>query len=159
MNSLKLIFYLKHKLPEMELYEFYSDMCVPGKSYQGFYEKQKAKAKLVHFKDLSLEQGDNKVTISYTTVSGKKATLDVDMVISSPPVIPPKGSEELAEILGITQKHKGFFGAETSLQSPVISGRDGIYLAGCIQGPKDLADSIAQAEAAAGKILSVCYEI
>jgi len=155
MNSLKLVFYLKHKFPDIKLYELYSDMCVPGKNYQDFYEKIKVKVNLIRFKNYSLKQGDNKVTINYRTLSGKEESLDADMVISSPSIVPPEGAAELAEILGITMKHKGFFGEESSVRSPVISGRDGIYLAGCIQGPRDIADSIVQANAAVGKILAV----
>ena len=76
------------------------------------------------------------------------------MVILSSAVVPAKGASELAEILGIPHTEKGFYGAESVIKSPVESGCEGIYLAGCVQGPKDIAESIAQADAAAGKILS-----
>jgi heterodisulfide reductase subunit A len=155
MNSLKLIFYLKHKLPDIKIYEFYSDMCVPGKSYQDFYEKLKVKAELKRFKAIQLKQDKKEVAITYTALSGKEETIKADMVISSPSIVPPKDSSELAEKLGISEKHKGFFGSESSIRSPVRSGVEGIYLAGCIQGPKDLADSIAQADAAAANILAM----
>jgi len=154
MNSLKFIHYLKHKLPEIKLYEFYSDMCVPGKSYQDFYDKIKDKVELIRFQDLKISQNDTKVAVGYKTESGKDEELKVDMMIVSPAIVPPEGASELTEILGISQRHKGFYGAESASDSPVSSGRDGIYLAGCIQGPKDIAESIAQADAAVGKILS-----
>ncbi|NIS60321.1 MAG: hypothetical protein GTO13_06390, partial [Proteobacteria bacterium] len=35
---------------------------------------------------------------------------------------------------------------------PVESGVEGIYVAGCSQGPKDIADTVAQGNAAAGKV-------
>jgi heterodisulfide reductase subunit A len=154
MNSLKFIHYLKDKLPQIELYEFYSDLTVPGKTYQDFYEKLKDKVELIRFRDLKISQQNGKATIHYETLSGEDEALEVDMVILSPSIVPPKGASELAEVLGIRQELRGFYGVESATQSPAYSGREGIYLAGCIQGPKDIAESIAQADAAVGRILS-----
>ena len=154
MNSLKFIRYLKHKLPEIKLYEFYSDLCVPGKSYQEFYEKIRDEMELIRFEDISIQQQDSRVKIIYKKLSGKEESLEVDMMIVSPSVVPSRGASELAEVLGIPQKHEGFYGAESAGLSPVNSGREGIYIAGCVEGPKDIAESIAQADAAAGRVLS-----
>lgn len=155
MNSLKIIYYLKHKIPEIKIYEFYSDLCVPGKSYQEFYDKVRKKIEPVRFRDIKINQQDKNVKISYTTLSGKDEALEVDMAILSPAIVPPEGAEELAGILGIKSEKMGFYSTGSISSSPVYSGRDGIYLAGCIEGPKDVGESIAQADAAAGRVLSV----
>jgi len=38
---------------------------------------------------------------------------------------------------------------------PVDTARDGIYLAGCCQGPKDIPDTVAQAKAAASSVIVI----
>ena len=38
---------------------------------------------------------------------------------------------------------------------PVDTVRDGIYLAGCCQGPKDIPDTVAQAKAAASSAIVI----
>lgn len=154
MYSLKFIHYLKHKLPQVQVYEFYSDLCIPGKRYQEFFEKTKNEVELIRFQDIHVEQQNGKANIKYTTVANGDNNLKVDMVILAPAIVPSAGVSELAKRLGIPQTEKGFFGAESMSQSLVYSGRDGIYLAGCAQGPKDIGESVIQADAAAGKILS-----
>jgi len=41
--SLKFARYLKDKIPGVKISHFYSDLCIPGKSYQKFYEQTKEK--------------------------------------------------------------------------------------------------------------------
>jgi heterodisulfide reductase subunit A len=154
MYSLKFIHYLKHKLPQIQVYEFYSDLCIPGKRYQEFFEKTKDEGELIRFQTIHVEQQNGKANINYTTLAGGDNSLEVDMVILAPAVVPSAGGAELAKRLRIQQTEKGFFGAESMSHSPVYSGQDGIYLAGCVQGPKDIGESVIQADAAAGKILS-----
>jgi len=154
MYSFKFVHYLTDKLPEIKLYEFVSDLCIPGKSYQAFYEKLKDKAQITRFQNLAISQQDDTATISFQTPSGEDNTLEVDMVILAPAIVPAKGASELAEVLGIRYGEAGFYGTESGIQSGVDSGRQGVYLAGCAQGPKDIARSITQASAAVGRLLA-----
>jgi heterodisulfide reductase subunit A len=155
MYSFKFIHYLKDKLPEIKLYDVYSDFCMPGKSYQPFFEHLKDKTESVRFQDLKIAHQNGKVRIKYKSLAGKEEKLDVDMVILAPAIVPAKGSSELAKKLGIEQTESGFFGFQSSDRSPEESGREGVYLAGCVLGPEDIGRAIAQAEAAAGKVLAL----
>jgi heterodisulfide reductase subunit A len=154
MYSLKFVHYLTDKLPEIKLYEFVSDLCIPGKSYQAFYEKLKDKVQVTRFQNLSISQRDSTATISFQRPSGEDDTLKVDMVILAPAVVPAEGAMELAEVLGIRSGKTGFYETESESLSGVVSSREGIYLAGCAQGPKDIAKSITQADAAVGRLLA-----
>ena len=155
MYNFKFIHYLKDKLPEITLYDFYTDLCMPGKSYQPFYEHLKDKTESIRFQDLKIAHQNGQVRINYKTLADQKETLDVDMVILAPAVLPAEGASEMAGILGIEQTENGFFGLQSSDRSPDESGRDGIYLAGCVLGPEDIGKAIAQADAAAGKVLAL----
>jgi len=153
MSSLKIGHYLKDKVPNVRVFELYSDLCIPGKSYQRFYEKMKESG--VEFIRAGVtevsERGDG-LTIGYETEDGKGNTLTVDMVILAPAIEPRADSSGLAKVLGIPQGEGGFFGE--SAFEPTGTLREGIFIAGCAEGPKDIQDSIAQAEAAVGRILT-----
>ena len=90
MNSLKFIHYLKHKLPEIKLYELYSDMSVPGKSYQEFHDKLRDKVEFIRYKDIKVNQSNGTVSIDYTTLPGKIESIEVDMAILSPSIVPQR---------------------------------------------------------------------
>jgi heterodisulfide reductase subunit A len=153
MYSLKFVHYLKDKLPDITVYELFSDMCIPGKKYQDFYEHIKDKVTLIRCSDISVDHNNGKQRVAYKNAGDKSERIDVDMLVLAPAIVPSQGAKELAEILGISRTSKGFYGSMAS--SPVESGRKGIYVAGCVQGPKDIAQSIAQADAAAGRALSI----
>jgi len=155
MYSFKFIHYLKDKLPEITLYDFYSDLCLPGKSSQPFYEHLKDKTESVRFQDLKIAHQNGQVRIKYKSLADQDKTLDVDMVILAPAIVPAEGASELAGVLGIEQTESGFFGFQSSDRSPEESGREGIYLAGCVLGPENIGKAIAQAQAAAGKVLAL----
>jgi heterodisulfide reductase subunit A len=56
--------------------------------------------------------------------------------------------------LGIEVDENGFFKQESLLNNPTQSTKDGIFLAGCIQGPKDIPDSVSMASGAAAKAVA-----
>jgi heterodisulfide reductase subunit A len=61
----------------------------------------------------------------------------------------------MAQIFDISQgAGEGFFAEENSQVAPVSTAIEGIFIAGCAQGPKDIQSSVAQGQAAAGRILS-----
>ena len=64
-----------------------------------------------------------------------------------------KGADELAGKLNIPRDNDGWFRELNYNAEPNSTGRDGIYLAGVCQGPKDIPDTVAQASAAAAYVL------
>ena len=82
-------------------------------------------------------------------------TLTVDMVILNPALEPGADSAKLAEILKIPQGNEGFFTEKEPDLTSTATAQDGIFIAGCAQGPKDVAETVAEAEATAGRILSL----
>lgn len=77
------------------------------------------------------------------------------MVVLGTAVVPSKGSVELGKILRTATDEYGFFSEAHIKLKPVESMTGGIYLAGCAQSPKDIPDTVAQAGAAAAKVLSL----
>ena len=86
------------------------------------------------------------------TLTGKKVEVAADMVVLATAIVPQKESKDLAGKLGIKTDDYGFVAeAERKLRT-VETDAEGIYIAGCAQGPKDIADAVAHANAAASKV-------
>jgi heterodisulfide reductase subunit A len=59
----------------------------------------------------------------------------------------------VAQKLGIELSPDGFFQEAHPKLRPIDTQVDGVFLAGCCQGPKDIPDTVAQAKAAASSAL------
>ncbi|MBL7208528.1 MAG: CoB--CoM heterodisulfide reductase iron-sulfur subunit A family protein [Dehalococcoidia bacterium] len=156
MASLKLSHFIKKKLPQVKITQFYSDLCIPGKAYQTFYEEVKESGvDFIRGTVTEVSQSGKGLTIKYRTEDGKENTLTAGMVILNPAVEPTADSPRLAEILNIPQSKEGFFGEKEPDLTTVATAQEGVFIAGCAQSPKDIAETVAEAEATAGRILSL----
>ena len=86
---------------------------------------------------------------------GRPVEVEADLVVLATAAVPRADVKEMAEKLGIELSPDGFFQEEHPKLRPVDTQVDGILLAGCCQGPKDIPDSVAQAKAAASSTLRV----
>lgn len=146
---------LKSQLPAVKISHFYSDLCIPGKAYQRFYEDTKELGvDFIRAAKTEVTGNGKGMTIKYETETGAKGDSAVDMVILLPAMESSSDAKRFAEMLKVPQDEKGFFVEEHELLSPVASAVEGIFVVGCARGPQSIAESIIQAEAAAGKILS-----
>jgi len=155
MYSLKFSRYLKDKIPSVAINHLYSDLCIPGKHHQNFYEETKTdKISFSRSSDIKITQKGEQLNLTYSDEKNKTTNLLADMVILSPAIAPTNDAAKIAAITGISRDEQGFFEEEHEKINPVSTSTDGIFIVGCAQGPKNIADSIVQSEAAAGKILS-----
>jgi heterodisulfide reductase subunit A len=153
MYSFKFAHYLKSKIPGIKVTELYSDLCIPGKTYQKFYEETIAKGvELIRATDV--EVTDDEISVQYKNESGESNKITADMVILTPALVPRTDATELAKVLDIPRDDNGFFKEVHSEFEMISTPKEGIYIAGCAQGPKDIQSTIADAEAVVGKILS-----
>jgi heterodisulfide reductase subunit A len=74
------------------------------------------------------------------------------MVVLATAIVPAEGARDLSEKLRVETDINGFFTEAHWKIYPVETREDGIYLAGCNQGSKDIADTVAQGNAAASKV-------
>jgi heterodisulfide reductase subunit A len=81
--------------------------------------------------------------------------IDTDYIVLAAGMVPNKAStEKLHEILKLPIGADGFFMERHAKLGPVETTTEGVFLAGCVSGPKDISDSIAQGSAAAAKVAS-----
>jgi heterodisulfide reductase subunit A len=84
--------------------------------------------------------------------TGVELEFPVDAVVLSLGMIPREPeSTYISELLKIPRSSDRFFMERHSKLGPVETAMEGIFLAGCAQGPKDISDSVSQASAVAAK--------
>jgi heterodisulfide reductase subunit A len=155
MYSLKFAHLVREKLPEAECYEYYIDMRAFGKGYEEFFERIREEGvHLLRGRPASISEREGRLNIHGENVeSDHVIDQPVDMVLLSMGLTPSTGAAELAEKLGIERDGDGWFRELDYNSEPESTGREGIFIAGVCQGPKDIPDTVAQASAAAAGVL------
>jgi heterodisulfide reductase subunit A-like polyferredoxin len=98
----------------------------------------------------------NSVRVDYLDAgTGKRATLRPQMLVLAEPLVPHADNRELATRLKTPLDGDGFFLEAHVKLRPVDVQTNGLYLAGLAHYPKLLAESIAQAQAAAARAATV----
>jgi heterodisulfide reductase subunit A len=98
------------------------------------------------------EQGKLVVQVEDTLI-GKQRRIPLDMVILSSGLQARKDAKELAKMFGISCSVDNWYIERHPKLDPIATMTDGIYIAGCVQGPKDIPASVAQGAAAAARVL------
>jgi len=87
------------------------------------------------------------------TLIGKQRRIPVDMVILSAGLEPRRDHKQTARLFGLSCSSDGWLIERHPKLDPVATMTDGIFIAGCVQGPKDIPASVAQGAAAAARVL------
>ncbi len=144
-------------IPDCKVYVFYMDVRTPGKNYDEFYMQAKNDGACYLRGRVSkiYKEGDHYVVWGADTISGAKVEVNADMVILETAMVAAPGATETAMLFGVqTDKDDWIIEAHPKLR-PVETASRGVYLAGVAQGPKDIPDTVAQAGAAASKVIGM----
>jgi heterodisulfide reductase subunit A2 len=160
MQSLKFA-HLVHEKTGATVYNFYIDIRTPGKGYEEFYHRlleedtHFVRGKVAEISDATrLPEEEGKLIIqAEDTLTGTQLRVPVDMAILSVGLEPRSDSKALAKTFGISCSADGWFIERHPKLDPVATMTEGVYIAGCVQGPKDIPASVVQGAAAAARIL------
>ncbi len=89
------------------------------------------------------------------TLAGFQRRLPVDMAILSCALEPQKDADAVARLFSISCGAANWFLEKHPKLDPVATMTDGVFVIGCCQGPKDIPDTVAQASAAAARVLAL----
>jgi heterodisulfide reductase subunit A len=145
----------KEQIPDGQPYIFYMDIRSDCKGYEEFLQKTTEEKGLLYLRGRvsRVFQDDGKVRVlGVDTLTGRMVEVAADMVVLATAIIPSNGVKDLASKLRATVDQHGFLTEAHVKLYPVESSTKGIYLAGCGQSPKDIADTVSQASATASKI-------
>jgi heterodisulfide reductase subunit A len=90
------------------------------------------------------------VTVENTT-AGKIERHEVEMIVLSVGVVPPKDLAKISGMLTLSKTSDGFFMESHPKLKPVDAPTRGVHFAGFCESPKDIKDSVCQAGAAASR--------
>ena len=158
-TALKQALYLKEKNPGMEIYFLYRDMMTCG-----FQETYFTKARnlgiifISHGKDnlpvLEKNDKDKLIINAFEPVLNCPIEISADMAVLATG-IKPELPDFLASILDIKKDRYGFFKEAESKFRPLDSIKQGIFACGIVNCPGSVLESIASANAAAERALSI----
>lgn len=148
----------REKYPDTEVYVFYIDVRTPGKNFDEFYRRAVEEYGVHYIKGMVgkvvPENGKLKVQAS-DLLENRQLHIDADMVILAAAIEPDKSARPLATMLTASMDTNDFFTEAHPKLRPVESPTAGIYLSGACQGPKDIPETVAQASAAAAKVIGL----
>lgn len=160
MQSLKFA-HLVRERTGATVYNFYIDIRAAFKDYDEFYQRVLEegtlfiRGKVAEISDvprMASEQGRLVIQVE-DTLAGRQRRIPVDMVILSSGLQPRHDSKATAKLFGISCSANGWYIEKHPKLDPVATMTEGIFIAGCSQGPKDIPASVAQAAAAAARVL------
>lgn len=139
------------RLPGAEITVFYMDVRAFGKGFEEFYDRVREEGVLYRRGNPSeiLKRGDHLVVRAEDTLLGEPIEVEADLVVLAVGLLPRQDAAEVGEKLHLGLGTDGYFLEEHAKLHTVESGLEGVFLAGCCQGPKDIPDTVAHAKAAA----------
>jgi heterodisulfide reductase subunit A2 len=141
----------EHAGEDLDTAIFFMDMRTYGKEFESYYERAKNEqgVRFVRTRVHSIveDRHTNDLSLRYVDEEGNALTESFDMVVLSVGMETPKDVVELAGRLNIELNPNNF--AKTDSFAPVKTSRDGIYVCGAFQEPKDIPYSVMEASAAA----------
>jgi heterodisulfide reductase subunit A len=148
----------KERVPHGQAYVFYIDIRSAGKGYDEYVQRAMTDARALYLrgKVSKIYQDGQKVIVwGSDTLSGRAVEIAADLVVLATPMAALDGAKELAQRLHISTDANGFYNEAHPKLRPVESLTAGVFLAGAGQGPKDIPETVAQASAAAAKVLQL----
>jgi heterodisulfide reductase subunit A len=156
--SLKNISILKELKPELEIVALYRDFQMAKKEFEEYYRDRRKESMFLRYdlegqpEIVKINEKPEKYQVSvFETNLQDQLQFETDLVVLSTPMVPPENLQELAKMLKVPlDKNRFFLEAHVKLR-PLDFATEGIFLCGCAQWPKNIQDSISQANGAAGR--------
>jgi heterodisulfide reductase subunit A-like polyferredoxin len=147
--------------PGTETTIFFMDQRAYGKDFDKYYEKAMNKSGVRYIRSRNAEVREDGKThnlfLRYEHENGELREEEFDLVVLSVGFAPDEETVELADHLGIELNEYHY--AQTSELAPIDTSREGIFVAGSFQGPKDIPETVMQATGAAAKAESLLSSV
>jgi heterodisulfide reductase subunit A-like polyferredoxin len=104
--------------------------------------------------EVCLSDGKLKVDI-FDPILGEELALSPDLLVLATSMVPSEGNEALSRVLKVPLTKEGFFHEAHVKLAPVDFASEGIFMCGTGHSPKFVDETIAQAQAAAGRATTI----
>ncbi|MBN1177572.1 MAG: CoB--CoM heterodisulfide reductase iron-sulfur subunit A family protein, partial [Anaerolineae bacterium] len=146
---------VREALPDSEVNVFYIDVRTFGKrGEEAFDEARRSGVRYRRGNVSEVYRRGTGVALRFEdTLLRRTVELETDLVVLAVGMEPRPGADAISALLKLPRSGDGFFLEAHPKLGPVDTAMDGVFLAGCCQGPKDIPDTVAQAKAAASSAL------
>ena len=146
----------KEHSEKSECYVFRHDIRAYGKNFYEFTQRAQQEYGVKYYQtkisQIREDPETNDLIIHYEDLqTGEFKDFKANLVVLASPLVPSRGTNELAEILGIGLDQYNFF-KERSYFNKLQSSKDGIFLCGFCQGPMDIPETVADASGVASQV-------
>jgi len=144
----------EHAEYDLDCAIFYMDMRTHGKDFERFYNSAKDEHGVRFLRSrvhtINPVPGSDDLEVRYVTEQGDAETETFDMIVLSVGLETSPETIELADKLGIELTEGNF--VRTSSFQPVATSKEGIYVSGAFQGPRDIPQAVVDSSAAAASV-------
>lgn len=158
MYSLKQAQLIMGSLPTADVTLYYMDIRAYGKGFEEFYQQAKSMGvKFVRGKVAKVEEqesGDVTVYHEDTEGSGGVKKSNHDLLVLSVGLLPNPEIAEIFKNAKLELDEMGWIKAKDENIGPQETSIEGVFVAGCASGPKDIPDSVVEASSAASQCSS-----
>lgn len=144
---------LHQRQPETEVSLFYIDLQAVGRDFESLRQRSQQDLRLIRSipGDVYPLPGERLRIFYAEPASHEVKDEEFDLAVLSVGIGPGADNRTLADRLGVGLDDNGFFAAAEGLND-THTAREGVFLAGTSQAPRDVADSIAHASRAAWEV-------
>ena len=149
---------VREKYPDTNVHVFYIDVRTPGKNFDEFYRRAVEQYGVEYIKGMVgkvWKNGDKLMVQGSDLLNGEQLLLETDMVVLATAIEPNPSARSVATMLTASMDTNDFFTEAHAKLRPVESPTAGVFLSGACQGPKDVPETVAQASAAASKVIGL----
>ncbi len=149
---------LKEANPERDVYILYRDLRTFGKREDLYKEARQAGVFFIRYADdekPTVEKGDNRLIVKVKDQAlDQEIHIQVDLLTLAGAIISTK-DHQLAQVFKVPLNEDGFFVEAHAKLRPVDFATDGVFLCGLAHYPKPIEESIAQAQAAVARAITL----
>ncbi len=150
---------IRDKYPDVNVTVFYIDVRTPGKNFDEFYRRAVEEYGVNYIKGqvgkVAPQPDGQLMVLGVDLIDNKQIKMEADMVVLAAAIEPESSVRKLATMLTASIDTNNFLTEAHPKLRPVESPTAGVFLSGVSQGPKDIPETVAQAGAAAIKVVGL----
>jgi heterodisulfide reductase subunit A len=152
----------KEKHPDANIYIFYIDVRAFGKGYEEFYALTASEYGINYIRgrvaEVFEDENKNIIIRGEDTLLQRRIELKVDLLVLATGLEPRRDSDKITRLFNVQRSSDGFIMEAHPKLRPVDTLTEGIFIAGTVQGPKDIPDTVSQAKAAAAGAATIMQQ-
>ncbi|MEN8098625.1 MAG: 4Fe-4S binding protein, partial [Chloroflexota bacterium] len=159
-STMKNAIRLKMMNPDCQVTVLYRDIITYGFREQYYTEARERGVVFVRYSEdnspvVESLNGKLQVTIEDPSLSNRQYQLPADLLCLSMPIVPSEGTERIADLFGVPLSDEGFYLEADLKMRPMDFVNEGIFMCGMAHYPRFIEESIASAQAAAGRAITI----